>query len=142
MGTANINDRASLEHLYPRERFEQDAARNIAADTSVVHGLLVTSAPDETGAFSAAGLSRHVGEGDPEGDSLFFIPHLHEASEGLATAPYGGERAKAANVDARIDRRGVDYSRFLDRVLKAVRSAEFKTPIGRGDQRLKGFRGG
>jgi len=141
MGTANINDRTSLEKLYPRERFEQDAARNIAADTSVVHGLLVTSAPDENGAFSVAGLSRQVGEGDPEGDSLFFIPHLHEAGEGLVAGPYGGEREKADS-EAKVDRRGADYKRFLDRVLKAVRSAEFKTPIGRSDERVKGFRGG
>lgn len=141
MGTANINDRASLEKLYSREQFEQDAARNIAVNTSVVHGLLVTSAPDGTGAFSVAGLSRQVGEGDPEGDSLFFIPHLHEASEGLVAAPYGGERERADS-EAKIDRRGADYKRFLDRVLTAVRSAEFKTPIGRDDERVKGFRGG
>ena len=35
-----------------------------------------------------------------------------------------------------------DYARFIDRVIETARNARFKPAIGKGDERIKGFRGG
>jgi hypothetical protein len=40
------------------------------------------------------------------------------------------------------DHKSGDYEGFIDSILEAARTADFKPAIGRGDDRIKGFRGG
>ncbi len=141
MSTARINDRSSLERVYPREAFEQDSRDNARADASVIGGVRILSAPDEAGAFAIARARQQVGEGDPEGDTLFIAPSPPETPAGLkAGGGYGGGEETVAEAAAARSRGG--YEDFLDAVLEAARTAKFKRPIGRDDERLRGFRGG
>ncbi len=139
MSSATIDDRASLERIYPRDAFEHDARENVRADMAVVHGLRILSAPDPSGVFQIMRARQHTGERDPEGDTVFLAPSLTEQPGALAASPdYGGleeaEPAAASGRDA--------YDAFLAAVFQTARTAEFKRPIGRGEQRLRGFHGG
>ena len=139
MSSATIDDRASLEQIYPREAFEQDSRENARADMAVVNGLRILSAPDASGVFQVMRTRQHTGERDPEGDTVFLAPSLTEQPGGLAASPdYGG--ADHAGPAAGLGRGG--YDAFLDTVFQTARTAEFKRPIGRGEQRLRGFHGG
>ncbi|WP_375460512.1 hypothetical protein [uncultured Enterovirga sp.] len=119
---ANLNDRASLEQLYPRDKFRQDAGQNSVGKASVLHGLRIMSQPDETGSFELVVAKRQVGERDPEGDTVFLPAFLKSES--------GGTEEQQA-----------DYGNYLDRVLEAARAVDFKSAIG-DDARLAGFHGG
>lgn len=119
---ANVNDRASIEGIYPPDTFQQDATRNSVGDASVLRGLRVMSQPDETGAFDIVAVKRQVGERDPEGDTVFVPAFL----KGGIDAP--GQKAS-------------DYTAYIDQVLEVARSVDFKVPIGQ-DRRLAGFHGG
>lgn len=141
MTSANVNDRASLERIYPRDAFEQDCRENARADNSVVNGVRILSALDASGGFEVARARQHVGEGDPEGDTVFLAPSLAEAQAGLKVgAGYGGAEETGAAPATGGDRSR--YDRFLDALADAARSADFKPAIGKGEDRLRGFHGG
>ena len=138
MAEANVNDRASVERLYPRADFERDAGENSDAKASVHGGLRIVSGVDASGTFRAERGLRHVGENDPEGDARFLAPFLREAHAPVPQTPlYGGAAAPPDAPD-----KGSDYRSFIDRIIATARSAEFKDPIGRGEERLHGFHGG
>jgi hypothetical protein len=54
---------------------------------------------------------------------------------------YGGaaETGETPDIAAR---KAADYRSFVDRILEAAKAAEFKSPIGRKEERLQGFHGG
>ena len=138
MAEANVNDRASIERLYPRADFERDAGENSDAKASVHRGLRIVSGVDASGTFRAERGQRHVGENDPEGDVRFVAPFLRQAHAPVPQSPlYGGGAAPADAPD-----KGGDYRAFIDHIIATARSAEFKDPIGRGEERLHGFHGG
>ena len=138
MAEANVNDRASVERLYPRADFERDAGENSDAKASVHRGLRIVSGVGASGTFRAERGLRHAGENDPEGDARFVAPFLKQAHAPVTQDPaYGGAAAPA---DA-LDKDG-DYRAFIDQIIAIARSAEFKEPIGRGEERLRGFHGG
>lgn len=136
MARARLDDRASLSAAYPREQFERDAARNADIKTEVLSGVVLLSAPDESGQFQLDGATRHVGEVAPSGDSLFLYPVLGDAQGGL-----GGARPGYGNEElGRGARPAPDYEAFLDRVTDAARGLTARQSPGRGDSRLKGER--
>jgi hypothetical protein len=142
MPDANINDPASIERLYPREDFERDGGENGRAKATVHRGIRILSPVAPDGRFSAERGTRHVGEADPEGDTVFLAPFLTEANAPLQQgAAYGGpvEAGDASDIAAQ---KSDDYRAFLDRVAEAAKAAEFKSPIGRHEERLRGFHGG
>jgi hypothetical protein len=141
MPEANINDRSSIERLYLREDFERDAGENARAKATVHRGIRIVSPVDSQGSFTAERASRHVGEEDPEGDTVFLAPFMAEGSAPLQEgAAYGGPIITA---DGPSDsRKADDYAAFIDRLLERARTAEFKSPIGRHEKRLQGFHGG
>ncbi len=123
MGEANVNDRASVERLYPREDFERDAGENSEAKATVYRGLRIVSAVDVEGKFTAERASRHVGESDPEADTIFVAPFLTYAYASLRQSDvYGGpeERSDSPVPSAR---KGEDYAAFIDRLIQAAKSA-------------------
>ena len=142
MPEANINDRSSVEGLYPREDFDRDAGENADAKATVHRGLRIVSPVDRDGRFSAERGSRHVGESDPEGDTVFVAPYL---ATGLA--PLRGTDAYGGPTDTDVapgggGRKDQDYQAFIDRIIEAARAAEFKPAVGRHEDRLRGFHGG
>jgi hypothetical protein len=140
MGSANVNERASVEAIYPREAFEADAARNSRGKAAVLHGLLIASEVSESGAFALQRAKRHIGENDPLGDTRFLAPFPREAA--LEQTPVcGAAREKAGGLE-KGERRGDDYRAFIDQVIEAATRAEFKDAIGRHEERLRGFHGG
>jgi hypothetical protein len=139
MPDANINDRGSVERLYPRDDFERDAAENSDAKATVHHGLRIVSALDPSGTFSAERGSRHVGERDPEGDTIFLVPFRAQSDAPLEQPnTYGGPEEPRQGGQDKAD----DYRTFIDRIIAAAKAAEFKPPVGRNEGRLRGFHGG
>jgi hypothetical protein len=148
MTSASIHDRASLERLYPRDAFDADAGSNALGKTTVLHGLRILSAPDGSGEFRIARGSQHagevhVGEAQGRGNGLFLAPDLaaHVATLAQDNADYGGAQEKGDAIPS-VDARAAAYEAFIDRVIATAQAADFEEPIGRGEQRLKGFHGG
>jgi hypothetical protein len=123
---ANVNEPGSVERVYQRDAFEQDAGLNAKADTAVLHGLRVTSGPDESGRFSLARAKRQTGEADRGGDSAFLPAFIAQEPD-------------APGMSGRDDR---DYAAFVARVIALARElGRVEQPIG-PDARLRGFHGG
>ena len=142
MAQANINDRLTLERLYPREAFDRDSRLNAEINAHILHGLKITSPPDQTGTFRVTRASRHVAELNPEGDVVFVFPHGYRGEDALMQGPdYGGPEEKGSASPSSEDGRTA-YERFLDRVIEAAQSAAFKPAIGCRESRLEGFHGG
>ncbi|AWB07033.1 hypothetical protein A6A40_18275 (plasmid) [Azospirillum humicireducens] len=139
MAKANINDRSSIERIYDRPSFERDAAANARSKATIVHGVKILSAPDADGQVEISRASHHVAEGNPEGDTIFipaFSLHDSTAADGNihvgSVAPVATPPGEAAD----------EYRSFIDDVLNAAKQGHFKSEIGRGEERLKGFQGG
>ena len=139
MHKANVNDRASVEAVYPQAAFDEDAGRNALADAAVVHGLRIDSAPDPQGWFALARARHHVGELTGFKEAIFLRPEEpHLSAPLLGSDPDG----TAQSPTAMADKRRQAYAAFIDRVLDTARTADFAAPIGRDEPRLKGFHGG
>ena len=139
MSRANLNDRTSVEAVYPREAFEEDAGRNSRDKGEIVYGVRIDSVPDAQGYFSLVRAGRHVGELKGSAEAVFIPanqPHLSESSE----SRLGPEVPQGLDDAQRI--RQQEYDAFVERILDAVRTATIPEPIGFEDARLKGFRGG
>lgn len=124
MPQANVNDRGTIEAIYPPDDFKRDAGQNSVGNASVLSGLAIRSQPDEAGHFDLLRAKRQSGERDPEGDTVFLPPFLK--GDAPAVAPAGTPD---------------DYAAFIDRVVEVARRVTFKTPNGQ-DERLAGFHGG
>src|SRR5918911_2558424 len=142
MSSANVNDRASIERLYPREAFEADAARNALPKADVLHGVRIASAVSGDGAFELQRTAQQVGENDPLGDTLFLAPFPTVAEGALRQTPAYGAAEETSGALAKASDKRPDYDAFVDRIAEAARRAAFKDPIGRHEPRLKGFHGG
>src|SRR3954452_22329377 len=115
MSIANLNDRATIERISPREAFEADAANNSRGKTLVLEGVLISSQPSPSGEFQLVRKRHHIGENDPEGDTLFLAPGedyaaLHEAPD------YGAAEEKKDALGT--VKRGPDYGAFIDRIVE------------------------
>jgi hypothetical protein len=142
MSTANVNDRATIERLYPREAFEADAAKNANPKADMLHGVRIASEVSESGEFTLQRTRNQVGENDPLGDTLFLAPFLGEAQGALRQSPgYSGAEENPDALPKAADKRP-DYEAFIDRIAETARQAAFKDPIGRHEPRLRGFHGG
>jgi hypothetical protein len=123
MRRPNINDRGTVEGIYPRAVFQQEANANARADASVLKGVRIISPADESGTFDLVRASRHAGESDPSEGAIFLAPSAQQAKPG-APAP--------AWDDA--------YARFIDEIIATATDAEFAPSPGPGDARLRGLR--
>jgi hypothetical protein len=143
MPEANVNDRSSVETLYPRHSFERDAGENVDAKTAVHRGLRIVSAVGPDGSFNAEPATRHVGENDPEGDTVFVAPFRAQGAPLQETSAYGGSAETSDAVAMPGSReKDHDYRAFIDRVIETAKAAEFKSAVGRHEDRLSGFHGG
>jgi hypothetical protein len=142
MPDANIHDRSSLERLYPRDDFDRDAAENADAKATVHRGITIVSGVDRDGRFGAQRALRHVGEGDPEGDTVFVAPFRAQADAPVPHLASCGDPAETNDVSPIGEHKAQAYQAFLDRIIEAVKTAEFKPAVGCREDRLAGFHGG
>ncbi|PWC31374.1 hypothetical protein [Azospirillum sp. TSO35-2] len=143
MAEANVNDRSSVERMYDKDTFEQDAAWNARGKATILRGVKILSAPDDEGRIELSRASQHAGEGNLEGDSVF-VP-AYKVQDALSTdgnaysssvepvSPKGGP-GQGGTADA--------YRAFIDQILQAAQTGPFKSDIGLDEDRLKGFHGG
>jgi hypothetical protein len=135
MKAANINDRASIERIYPRAVFEREAQANTRAKASVLYGVRIHSMPDESGAFQLIRASHHVGEDERQSGSVFLCPFAQETPFVERGNDYG---AVTQRRDAGVVRG--DYDGFVDKIIETARSVRLDETPGRGDMRLQGLR--
>src|SRR5438874_11265606 len=82
MAKANINDRSSIERVYPPDAFAVDAADNgKQPGNQVLHGIRIISAPDAEGMFELERASRQVGEA---GGAMFLAPFRRDPGRDFA----------------------------------------------------------
>lgn len=142
MPDANIHDRITIERIYPRDAFDRDSRMNAEVKAETLHGVKITSSLDANGKFSLTRSSRHVAELNPEGDVVFVFPHRYQGDDALMQGPdYGGPEEKNDTSRAG-EGSSAAYDMFVDRVIEAARSADFKSAIGFHESRLEGFHGG
>jgi len=120
---ANINDRRSIERIYPADAFAVDAAENQKQPANeLVRGVRIASPPDADGAFELDPAALHVGE-DP--GTAFLAPYRPAGTEARAsTHPHDG------------------YDDFIDRIIGAARefAETAQASPSPGDPRLRGLR--
>lgn len=136
MGTRTI-DPLRLADIYDRAAFEQDAARNARGNAEVLYGVTILCVRED-GHVDIRRTAQQIAERDPEGDSIFVPAYRSYAASATDGGAYQGSLVPP---DEAPDSAG-DYERFLEGLADAARNARFKRPIGEGDDRLKGFRGG
>lgn len=123
MQRPNINDRGTVERIYPRAVFQQEANANARGNASVLSGVRIVSAADESGAFDLVRASRHAGESDPSDGAIFLPPAVPGAAPGSPAPAWD---------DA--------YRRFIDKIIATAARAAFAPSPGPGDARLRGLR--
>lgn len=138
MPSAKIHDRASIEGVYSRSAFEEDAARNAVGDAQILFGVRIESGPDAQGAFGLARAKQHVGEQATSGGAVFLAPDHQTRYAGVLKNEGAGRQQGEGAAD---DPAG-EYAAFVDRIVETAKTAEFPAPIGRDEERLRGFRGG
>jgi hypothetical protein len=123
MQRPNVNDRGTVERIYPRAVFQQEANANMRGNASVLSGVRIVSAADESGAFDLVRASRHAGESDSSDGAIFLPPAAPGAAPGSPAPAWD---------DA--------YARFIDKIIATAARAEFAPSPGPGDARLRGLR--
>lgn len=134
MAIVNVNDRGSLECVYPEDAFARDAAQNERASNELLHGVLIGSAPDDTGCFELDRATRHVGE--PE--TPHFLAPTRRDEELIEEGDHHSPRQVAPPQPT------AGYSQFLRDIIETAQRVGFRADQspGYGEPRLKGFRGG
>jgi hypothetical protein len=140
---ANILQRETIEAIYPRSVFENDAGLNSTADAAILHGVFIGSAPDEKGEFRIARATRQAGEAPHEPGSLFLCPYMGQAY-GAFSLQGGSKGAVVENRDI-MERHPEEYTAFIGELIRAVRSLAAPTDqsdVGLDGDRFRGLRGG
>ncbi|WP_029007222.1 hypothetical protein [Azospirillum halopraeferens] len=136
---ANVNDRASIEAVYPKADFDQDAHQNTRDRARVHHGLAILSAPAADGSFSIAREHRHVAETQEGSHSYFLFPLLDPAEYGTTLRSANGYDGPFKPVMPPADPEA-HYHHFIEDVIETAKTAHF--PPTFTAQQLKGFLGG
>jgi hypothetical protein len=138
MPTAKIDDRTSIEGVYPESAFAEDAARNSVGDAQILFGLRIESGPDEHGEFALVRAKQHVGEQAPSSGAIFLAPEHQTRYAGLLQNDAAGtQHGQGADNDP-----AGEYAAFIERVIETAKNGDFPDFVGRGEVRLRGFRGG
>ncbi|HEV7872991.1 MAG TPA: hypothetical protein VGO82_02525, partial [Enterovirga sp.] len=74
MSRAQIGDRSSVERIYPRDAYDEDAAENARPKAQIHHGVRISAPADGSSGFDLARASMHVGEAESSADTLFLFP--------------------------------------------------------------------
>jgi hypothetical protein len=115
MSNANINDRSSIERIYPRAVFLRESTVNARAKASVLRGLQILAGADAAGRFDLVRAARRAAE--------------PETSSGAFLSPSAAPAEETAD----------PYDAFLDRVIATARATRHPD-AERDDPRRKGSR--
>jgi hypothetical protein len=134
MAIVNVNDRSSLERVYPEDAFAHDAAQNERVPNVLLHGVLIGSAPDDSGCFEVDQATRHAGELK----TAHFLAPTRRGEELIKEGEHRSPRQVA------LPQPTTGYRQFLDDIIETARRVGFRADQspGYGERRLKGFRGG
>ena len=127
-------DRDAVLRAYPRAAHDADAAENARPDAAVHYGVRIVLDPEKPGGFEVVRASRQVGEAASSQDALFIFP-----VRVAAAAPSRGYEEPAA--PARPESSD-GHETFVARIIEVAKGSDAPGPIGSGEERLKGFRGG
>ena len=124
MSKANINDRQSIERVYPAEAYAADASENDRHKQEVVKGVRILSAPDAAGNFEFNAATQQVGESP----GAVFLAPFHTAT---------AEDQAPANPDSRHG-----YDGFIGDIIEAATKFGYRPEQSPGarDPRLRGPR--
>jgi hypothetical protein len=120
MSNANINDRGTIERIYPRAVFLHESNANARAKASVLHGVRILAGADAAGRFELVRAARRAGEPETGSSGVFLCPLA-------AASPQAGGPADP-------------YDAFLDRVIATARAAQHPDAAARDDPQRKGSR--
>lgn len=146
---ANINNRPSIEQIYPISAFAVDAAQNAKQPANeLVRGIRILSVPDKDGVFEMARGTKHVGEVHADaflaayrtlcGLHMFAASHQSLGSNpGAFPTSRIGQPYALMNPDPRHE-----YESFIDVIIVAASKVGFRRSDspGRDDVRLQGPR--
>jgi hypothetical protein len=118
MSNADINDRSSIERIYPRAVFLRECNANMRTKASMLRGLSILVGADAAGRFEMVRAARRASAAEA-GDGVFLYPVAAATSDAAAAAD--------------------PYHAFLDRVI-ATAAARHSDATARGDARRKGLR--
>lgn len=113
-----MNDRASIERVYPLSVFRSEGNANLRAEATTLRGVTILSPSDAVGSFDLIRAVRHKGEAPDGADAVFLCPFAQAT---------GDEPQRA-------------YDAFIDKVIATARAAAIAPPTGAGDERLQGPR--
>ena len=118
MSNANINDRGTLERIYPRAVFLRESTSNARAKASVLHGVRILAGADAAGRIELVRAARRAGEAETASGGVFLCPYA-------APSAAAGETADP-------------YDAFLDRVIATAQhpDADPRDDPRRRDSRL------
>ena len=133
---ANINDRSSIERVYPREEFDREIGRNSEPKATVLAGVRILRGIDGHGDFEIERASRQTGESD---ETVFLSPFLVSAMADIGGAASPRE-APSRDATAEPHDTAADYEAFLDRIVEAAKTAPRHPSPGPGEERLHGLR--
>ena len=116
---ANVNERASIERIYPLSAFDQDAGENSSGSSPRRCGVKVETVPDSVGAFRMARTSQALtGSTDAPG-TAFLCPYMGRAY-GLFVISGGARGAVEERGDIFTDHLD-EYAAFLDTLVLTAR---------------------
>jgi hypothetical protein len=116
---ANLNERISIERLYPLSAFDQDAGENSSGSSPRRCGVRVESVPDAAGAFRMVRTSQALtGSTDTPG-TAFVCPYMGRAY-GLFMIKGGARGAVEERGDIFADHID-EYTAFLDTLVLTAR---------------------
>ena len=101
MSNANINDRSSIERIYPRAVFLRESTANARAMASVLRGLQILAGADAAGRFDLVRAARRAAE-------------LETSSGAFLSPSVASEAGETAD----------PYDAFLDRVIATARATQ------------------
>ncbi len=132
MQRANINDRSTIERIYPRAVFQQEANANSRAKASVLSGVRIASAPDADGGFDLTRASRHAGEAESGDGAVFLSPRAQQTGHGADYPATAAPPQTAGDRDP--------YAAFIDQIIAAARRAPAAPVSSHSDAKLRGLR--
>ncbi len=126
---ADLNDRATVERIYPFDAFEADAGANSMGKAAVRHGLRIETVPDASGAFRVARATHAPADFETLKAHGFLCPYMGRAYGFFRLA--GGMRGAVTEERDIFDPLRDEYEAFIDTVLQAAREAGREEPARR-----------
>jgi hypothetical protein len=116
---ANVNDRTTIERMYPLSAFDQDAGENSAGSSTRRCGVRLETVPDADGAFRIVRAAQALtGSADTAG-TAFLCPYMGRAYGMFAIE--GGSRGAVEERSDIFAGHLDEYAAFLETIVETAR---------------------